>query len=58
MKQPAFSEIVERYCPYVNHNVPLRKGPKIICMEAQTCPIRAKINCKNDSQRKENHFYF
>ncbi len=50
MSSPIFPEIVVRYCPYVNHNVPIRRGPHSVCMEAPSCPVRAEIDCKNTAE--------
>ena len=52
MNIPIYQEVVERYCPYVNHNVPMRRGPRTVCMEASYCPVRNQIDCKNDAKRQ------
>lgn len=52
LNTPIYHEVVERYCPYVNHNVTMRRGPRTVCMEAGSCPVRAKIDCKNDTKKE------
>ncbi len=42
--------IIERYCPYVNRNVALQRGPRCICTEAKHCPMQERSLCKHQSK--------